>query len=170
MGWQCSLWSSPVARVIYPFFFFSFPSPSLSLSFSDHSGHRRRDRRPMWDSEKLYLTSPPCPPFLYPLSWPFPHPSVPLLLFSGHRRRDMQIRCSRQPKRLSRRPRAALPIFSLFIFVLFLYFFFPLRQPSSRKLVFCHLFHSFFCLLFSLSFSNSHSGHRRRDMQIRSGR
>ena len=44
----------------------------------------------------------------------------------------------------------ALPIFSLFIFVLFLYFFFPLRQPSSRKLVFCHLFHSFFCLLFSL--------------------
>ena len=103
MGWQCSLWSSPVARVTYPFFSSSFLLP---LSFSDHSGHRRRDRRLMWDSEKLYLTSPPCPPFLYPLFWPFPHPSVPLLLFSGHRRRDMQIRSGRQPNRLSRRPTA----------------------------------------------------------------
>ena len=83
----------PVARVTYFFFFFFFFFPSPS--FSDHSGHRSRARKPMWDSEKLYLMSPPCPPFPYPLSWPFPHPSVPLLLFSGHRRRDMQIRSGR---------------------------------------------------------------------------
>ena len=55
----------------------------------------------------------------------------------------------------------ALPIFFLFIFVS-VFFSFPLRQPSSRKLVFCYIFHSFCSLLFSLFFSD-HSGHRRRD-------
>ena len=53
------------------------PPPTLSIT----SMHRRRDREPTWDSEKLYLTSPPCPSFNYPLSWPFPSPSL-----SGHRR------------------------------------------------------------------------------------
>ena len=91
---------------------FSFSSLSTLLSLSLISRHRRRDRRPMWDSKKLYLTSLPCPPFHYPLSWPFPHPSVPLLLSSGHQRRDRQIQSGRQPNRLSRRPHLAHP-FSL---------------------------------------------------------
>ena len=83
---------------------FSFSSLSTLLSLFLISRHRRRDKRLMWDSEKLYLTSLPCPSFHYPLSWPFPHPSVPLLLSSRHRRRDKQIQSSRQPNRLSRCP------------------------------------------------------------------
>ena len=53
--------------------------------------------------------------FLCPLSWPFPHPSAPLL-FSGHQRRDMQVWSGRQPNRLSRRPRHA-HLFSLLCIV-----------------------------------------------------
>ena len=83
---------------------FSFSSLSAFLSLFLISRHQRRDKRPMWDSEKLYLTSLPCPSFHYPLSWPFPHPSVPLLLSSRHQRRDRQIQSSRQPNRLSRCP------------------------------------------------------------------
>ena len=43
----------------------------------------------------------------------------------------------------------ALPNFTLFFVSLF---FFPLRQPSPPKLVFCYIFHSLCCLLFSLFF------------------
>ena len=162
MGWQCSLWSSPVARVTYLFFIFFFFLLSLlpiSLFFSDHSGHRRRDRRPMWDSEKLYLTSPPCPPFLYPLSWPFP--ILLSLSFSFPDIEEGTCRLEVADSRTGLGDVLALPIFSLFIFVS-VFLSFPLRQPSSRKLVFCYIFHSLCSLLFSLFFSD-HSGHRRRD-------
>ena len=72
---------------------------------------------------------------LYPLSWPFPHPSVPLLLFSGHRRKDMQIQSGRQPNRLSRRPRLA-QLYSIFCFSFFLSFATTLPTKASFLLYF----------------------------------
>ena len=132
------------------FFLFLLFFLSPSLSFSDHSGHRRRDRRPMLDSEKLYLTSPPCPPFFYPLSWPFP--ILLSLSFSFPGIEEGTCRFKVADSRTGLADVLALPIFSLFclFFVLFLYLVFPLRQPSPQKLVFCYIFHFLCCLVFSL--------------------
>ena len=57
--------------------FSSFRSLHCLLFFSpsDNSWPWTRDRRPTWDSEKLYLTSPPCPSVHCPPSWPFLPPS-----------------------------------------------------------------------------------------------
>ena len=134
------------------------PSIHPSISLSDHSGHRRRDRRPMWDSEKLYLTSPPCPPFLYPLSWPITHPSVHLL-FSGHRRMDMQIR-QVADSRTGSADVLALSIFSLFPALLsspFLPTLFYLRSSSTQlenrlfAAVFQSIFYKSFCWVLVVS-------------------
>ena len=164
----------------------------------------------MWDSEKLYLMSPPCPPFLYPLSWLFPVLLSLSFSFLGIEEGTCRFKVADSCTGLG--DILALPIFSLFIFVS-VFFSFPLRQPSSRKLVFWYIFYSLCSLLFSLflwpfraskkgqetnvrqwetvpdipalpTFSLStflafphpsvplllFSGHRRRDMQIRSGR
>ena len=133
------------------FFFSAFPSPSLSLFLWPFRASKKGQETNVRQWETV-PDVPALPTFSLSTFLAFPHPSVPLLLFSGHRRRDMQIRSGRPPNRLSRRPRLAHLFSIYFCFCIFYIFFFsfPLRQPSSRKLVFWYIFYSLCSLLFSL--------------------
>ena len=77
MGWQCSLWSSPVATVTYPSFFLSFSSSLWSFRASK-KGQEANVRQ--WETV-------PDVPALHTFSLStflaLPHPSVPLLFLPG---------------------------------------------------------------------------------------
>ena len=128
----CGVSGSLELLISYPSFSFLL---LLSLSLSLIIPGIEEDQS-VWDSWQCQ-TVPDVPAlptffffffFLNPLSWPFPHPSVPLLLFFGHRRKDMQIQNGREPNRLSRRPRLA-HLFS----ILFLYFSFFCDNPRHQS-------------------------------------
>ena len=77
MGWQCSLWSSPVATVTYPSFFLSFSSSLWSFRASKKGQEANVGQ---WETV-------PDVPALHTFSLStflaLPHPSVPLLFLPG---------------------------------------------------------------------------------------